>query len=706
MLEFDRTGNLLTQMPRVVTLPLPVIFGPLPLELPGRGALKAMADAAERLGTLCILTTGTLDAACGSNLAVRVTEADFDRFCDGGRQPAYLEVEDEPWAIERWRSARDRWPDAMVAVRHALGPDSPAAVERLLRQGVRIFHLYCDEEGRDRAGRSLPESLRAVHSHLVERRWRDSLSFLVSGGIAAADHLPKAIACGADAVVLDFVPLVAWGCALWADKLTCPVESRELDAEWGAQRLINLVGAWRDQLLEALGAMGMREVRRLRGEVGRVIFEESEAKAFRRLFGAGAPAGSYRRLPEEDSAEGDMRWTYPLLASSRQQARDGRPDGAQEFRVGGSGGGFDRLAFGFELTDRWQHAPKQEWLADPSGFDLTLRLNRRADGRPELRAAVPWYGAGMSFGSVSLRVMASRARAAQALGTFTSTGEGGYPEELSPYADSIITQVATGLFGVREETLRRAPIIEIKYAQGAKPGLGGHLLGEKNTESVAREREAVEGTSLFSPFPFHSVYSVEDHKKHVDWLKQVNPRALVSVKVSTPSDVDMVAVGSYFAGAHILHLDGAYGGTGAAPEIAKKNIAMPIEYAVPKVHRFLESEGIRDQLTVVASGGIRSAYDAAKAIALGADGCVVGTAELVAMGCTRLGSCEQGKGCPLGITTTDPERAKLLDEESAWRWVVNLYTSWLWQLAGILREIGIKSVAELRGRTDTLVYLE
>jgi glutamate synthase domain-containing protein 2 len=192
----------------------------------------------------------------------------------------------------------------------------------------------------------------------------------------------------------------------------------------------------------------------------------------------------------------------------------------------------------------------------------------------------------------------------------------------------------------------------------------------------------------------------------VDWLKQVNPRALVSVKVSTPSDVDMVAVGSYFAGAHILHLDGAYGGTGAAPEIAKKNIAMPIEYAVPKVHRFLESEGIRDQLTVVASGGIRSAYDAAKAIALGADGCVVGTAELVAMGCTRLGSCEQGKGCPLGITTTDPERAKLLDEESAWRWVVNLYTSWLWQLAGILREIGIKSVAELRGRTDTLVYLE
>jgi glutamate synthase domain-containing protein 2 len=706
MLEFDQGGRLLTPMPRTVSVPLPVVFGPLPLELPGRGALRALALAAEELGTLCILTVNNLDVACSSNLAVRLTEADFDRFCDLGREPVYVEVEDEPWALERWRAARDRWPDAMVAMRHGLGPDSPAAIERLLRQGVRLFHLYCDEEGRDRAGLPLPESLRAVHRHLVERRWRDSLSFLVSGGVAAADHLPKIIACGADAVVLDFVPLVAWGCALWADKLACPVESREIDPEWGAQRLVNLMGAWRDQLLEALGAMGMREVRRLRGEVGRVIFEESEAKAFRRLFSAGAPVGSYRRLPEEDSAEGDMRWTYSLLASSRQQARDGAPSGAQEFRVGASGGGFDRLAFAFELTDRWQREGKDAWLADPAGFDLGLRLNRRSDGRPDLQARLPWYGAGMSFGSVSLPVMTSRARAARHLGTYASTGEGGYPEGLVPYADVIITQVATGLFGVREDTLKRAPIIEIKYAQGAKPGLGGHLLGEKNTESVAREREAVQGTSLFSPFPFHSVYSVEDHKKHVDWLKQVNPRALVSVKVSTPADVDMVAVGSYFAGAHILHLDGAYGGTGAAPEIAKKNIAMPIEYAIPKVHRFLESEGIRDQLTVVASGGIRTAYDVAKAIALGADGCVIGTAELVAMGCTRLGSCEQGRGCPLGITTTDPERAKLLDPECAWKSIVNLYTSWLWQLAGILREMGASSIAELRGRTDALVYLE
>ena len=112
--------------------------------------------------------------------------------------------------------------------------------------------------------------------------------------------------------------------------------------------------------------------------------------------------------------------------------------------------------------------------------------------------------------------------------------------------------------------------------------------------------------SLFSPFPFHSVYSVEDHKKHLDWIAHVNPRALLSAKVSTPVDVDMVAVGVYYAGAHIVHLDGSYGGTGAAPNIAKKNIAMPIEYAINRVHQFLVDEGIRDQITVIASGGIRT----------------------------------------------------------------------------------------------------
>ncbi|MGZ6316913.1 MAG: glutamate synthase-related protein, partial [Anaerolineales bacterium] len=584
-LVFER-GELASVLPPSLSLPIPILFDPLPIPLPGRGALKAVTSAAKKLNGMALLRRSEIaDDLELSNVGLVLGTEELEPPVDWS--PRYVELEgtrpeDAPQLLQKLAAL---YPEAVFGFRTDLSANSAESVLSWAQAGAPVIHLIADEVGRYQAGQPITEALLAVHGMLVKATLRDQVTLLVSGGIAAAEHVVKAIACGADAVAIDFAMQVAWGCSLWADKSKCHAETEEIDAEWGAQRLVNLISAWRDQMLEALGAMGMREVRRLRGEIGRTIWHKSELASFKKSLAGSRPFAELPKLKIAAGAEGDFRWAQTLLLASQQQARTGQPPVGIEwdYRFGASEGGFDRLAFEFEFGMDPSNPP----VLDPKEMDLSLPLNRRKDGRPEITLPHPWYGAGMSYGSVSLPVMMARARAAQALGSFMSTGEGGYPEELAQFSDHVITQVATGLFGVREETIQRARLVEIKYAQGAKPGLGGHLLGNKNTESVARLREAVQGTSLFSPFPFHSVYSVEDHKKHVDWLKQVNERAIISVKVSTPTDVDMVAVGAYYAGAHIVHLDGAYGGTGAAPEIAKKNIAMPIEYAIPKVHKFL-----------------------------------------------------------------------------------------------------------------------
>ena len=397
---------------------------------------------------------------------------------------------------------------------------------------------------------------------------------------------------------------------------------------------------------------------------------------------------------------GDYRWPAEMLIAHWEMAETGNlPVVDLDYSIGNSGGGFDKLRFKRPAPEDYLDIADEE-------IDTGIELNKRNDRRPRRKLSLPCYGGGMSFGSTALSVLLGRIRAARRLNTLVSTGEGGYPDEFVPYADHVITQVATGLFGVREETILHAPMIEFKYAQGAKPGLGGHLLGDKVTPEVARMRETVVGNALFSPFPFHSVYSVEDHKKHVDWIKEINPRALVSVKVSTPTDCDMVAIGSYYAGAHVIHFDGSYGGTGAAPDIAKKNIAMPIEYAIPKVDRFLREEGVRDEICLIASGGIRNAMDVAKAIALGADGAVIGTAELVALECIRCGRCESGRGCARGIATTDSELGSMVDEEWAEQRIVNMYMAWRKQWCELLRGYGMRSIRELVGRADLLRHLD
>ncbi len=792
-MRFDAEGALKSHIPPSREIPIPVVFGLLPFR-PAGGAVEALALAASRLTTYATIRVEDGPERFPEHLnhfvvCMRPGELDDRRgVLDWATIVEFLPTGDAPRAVAR---AREINPHVLTIVRVPAGAGAQREVLALAEAGAETIHLAAGADGRGEDGTSLLACLRQCHLSLVERGVRDRLTLLASGGVAAAEHVPKTIVLGADAVVVDVPLLIAMGCTVCREcgnGRSCPLGLEGIDVRWGATRVINLMLAWRDQLLEVLGAMGIRDVRRLRGETGRAIFAEEARDGFLGRLARGATPGSasegesrvdsapavpdpargprrfavglgafrvavdrsrctdcglcvascrpgvHRRTEgktaleeprhdlclgptclendwccvrvcpwealriEQDPAEivlGDRRWTAALLRETWRQAATGTPPaGGAEALVGGSGGGFDalRLACPAEAAGRRGRA------------DLSIELNRRKEG-PRMTIPIPIYGGGMSYGSVSLHVMLGRARAARRWGTFSSTGEGGYPDELKPYSDHVITQIATGLFGVREETIRRARLVEFKYAQGAKPGLGGHLLGEKNTPGVAAMREAVPGTTLFSPFPFHSVYSVEDHKKHLDWIRSIHPEVIISVKVSTAADVDMVAVGSYYAGANVIHLDGAYGGTGAAPDIAKKNIAQPIEYAIAQAHDFLVSEGIRDEVALMASGGVRTAEDALKAIALGADGVVLGTAELVAIDCVRCCNCERGRGCPIGIATTDPGLAPQLTPDLVEARISNLYHAWAEHFSARLGQLGISSIRELRGRRDLLSHV-
>jgi len=813
-LQFDERGDLITEMPTFTEIPIPVI-----LDLPDSkfitdGTKKAIAAAAVGVNSFAVASLN--DA---KNILEKHHEhiiVKFDPACDNVKDLHGVAIVELAWSenfLETIKKITASNPGIIISLRLPLDENAVERAINLADKGPGIIHLQATYKGKGFGKKSndfIIELLQQVHFALLERSLRDQVTVLLSGGIALAEHVAKAIACGADGVALDRALLVALGCRLCKDcsgRKSCPVKIDSAPTDWSSQRIINLIGSFHSQLIEVMGAMGLREVRRLRGELGRVMFfedlerdnlgpffgkrtrslEESlqsaandkhtdmvqeadiqadypaadeklvsfcpsrfrnslaiyrvvrstdctfcgkcaevckygvHIKAGKRMLAprshlccgselcriAGSfcvntcPAKAIRVGPDPMwRAFGDSRWTSELLVSTWQQASTGMPSNRDiEYKCGASGGGFDRIDIVFPDN-------KPATSFKPEDVDLGITLNKRGDGRPEVPIGIPFYGGGMSYGSVSLTTMLARAKAFKAFNSFTCSGEGGYPEELKEYDDHVITQVATGLFGVSEETIQRVRVIEFKYAQGAKPGLGGHLLGDKNTPVVAKMREAVEGNSLFSPFPFHSVYSVEDHKKHVDWIKEVSPNTLVSVKVSGASDVDMVAVGSYYAGAHIIHIDGSYGGTGAAPDIAKKNISMPIEYAVGKVHNFLKEEGVRQEMTLIASGGIRSAWDLAKTIALGADGVVIGTVELVALECIRCGACESGRGCPRGIATTDPELSAMFDMDWATQRLINIFHSWSKQLQYICWRVGLKSIKQLVGRSDLLAHLD
>ena len=306
------------------------------------------------------------------------------------------------------------------------------------------------------------------------------------------------------------------------------------------------------------------------------------------------------------------------------------------------------------------------------------RVRRDAQGNlitdlpPQLELSMPVMFAAMSYGAISFNAHQSLARAAEALGVYYNTGEGGLHEDLYRYGPNTITQVASGRFGVHEDYLMAGAAIEIKMGQGAKPGIGGHLPGTKIVGDVSRTRMIPEGSDAISPAPHHDIYSIEDH------------------------NIAAIASGIARGGADIIAIDGFRGGTGAAPTRIRDNVGIPIELALAAVDQRLREEGIRNQVSLIAGGSIRSAADVVKAVALGADACYIGTAALIAMGCHLCRTCQSGR-CAWGIATQRPELVKRLDPDEGAQRLINLMTAWKHEIMEIMGGMGINSIETLRG---------
>ncbi len=328
---------------------------------------------------------------------------------------------------------------------------------------------------------------------------------------------------------------------------------------------------------------------------------------------------------------------------------------------------------------------------------------RGADGNlicalpPQLELSMPVMFSAMSYGSISYNAHASLARAATALGILYNTGEGGLHEDFYRYGANTVVQVASGRFGVHEKYLETGAAIEIKMGQGAKPGIGGHLPGAKIVGDVSRTRMIPEGSDAISPAPHHDIYSIEDLRQLVFSLKEATEyKKPIIVKVAAVHNIAAIASGIARSGADIIAIDGFRGGTGAAPTRIRDNVGIPIELALAAVDQRLRDEGIRNNVSLIAGGSIRSAADVVKAVALGADACYIATAALLALGCHLCRTCQSGK-CNWGIATQEPELVKRLNPEIGSERLIRLMTAWQHEIKELMGGMGINSVEALRG---------
>lgn len=329
-------------------------------------------------------------------------------------------------------------------------------------------------------------------------------------------------------------------------------------------------------------------------------------------------------------------------------------------------------------------------LLEDHPIDVSVTLGKKS--LKPVTLDVPIMIGAMSFGALSREAKVALAKATAKVGSIANSGEGGALPEEREAAKHYTLQYSTGRFGVTEEALKQADMVEIKIGQGAKPGMGGHLLKEKITPEIAEVRNIPADKDAISPAKHLDINSKEDLKRKVEYLKDVTCGAPVGIKLAgghIEKDLEI----ALFAEVDVITIDGMEGGTGAAPTIAKEHAALPLIYALSRAARYLSESGRKDDVTLIAAGGVRSAADFAKAFALGADAVYIASSAQMAMGCIRCRACHTGR-CPVGICSMNSK--KRLDVGQAAQNVANFIQGSVEEIKILCRLVGKDSIHKLQ----------
>ncbi len=370
----------------------------------------------------------------------------------------------------------------------------------------------------------------------------------------------------------------------------------------------------------------------------------------------------------------------------------------------------------YEMFKEWSKAVDEKespiFLRDFLTFkkvSTPLSIRRGAGGEAEVEpveSIVRHFVTGaMSFGALSIEAHEALALAMNKLGTRSNTGEGGednarYHAEVDGVSLSSKTkQIASGRFGVTAEYLVNAEEIQIKVAQGAKPGEGGQLPGFKVNDIIAKTRNAIPGISLISPPPHHDIYSIEDLAQLIFDLKNINPSAAVSVKLVAESGVGTIAAGVAKAKADLIVISGAEGGTGASPASSMRFAGISPEIGLAETQQTLVRNGLRNQVRLQTDGQLKTAKDVVVMAMLGADEFSFGTLPLIVLGCVMMRKCNTNT-CPMGVATQNPELRKHFEGRA--EYVVNYFTMLARQVREYLAEIGVRSLKEIIGHTELI----